>query len=142
MNPFPFRLFAATGDAVAQLDSHNGETLVASLNLEGRGVMCVAVDPHDPQRIFAGTFDRGIYRSLDGGDIWESVGSGVPGTAISNYGGRNDSKYVPASAHPLLWSSSRTTSFGAPGSVSTVTPRDLCFVLTNKLTCNCCVVRA
>jgi hypothetical protein len=44
----------------------------------------VAIDPHDSQRIFAGTFDRGIYRSLDGGDVWESVGSGVPGTAISN----------------------------------------------------------
>jgi hypothetical protein len=39
----PFRLYAATGDAVAQLDSRNGETVVASLNLEGRGVMCVAV---------------------------------------------------------------------------------------------------
>jgi len=77
MNPFPFRLFAATGDAVAQLDSHNGETVVASLNLEGRGVMCVAVDPHDPARILVGTFDRGIYRSLDGGQVWESVGAGM-----------------------------------------------------------------
>jgi hypothetical protein len=40
---FPFRLFAATGDAVAQLDSLNGETVVSSLNLEGRGVTCVTV---------------------------------------------------------------------------------------------------
>ena len=39
----PFRLYAATGDAVAQLDSLNGETVVASLNLEGRGVMCCAL---------------------------------------------------------------------------------------------------
>jgi hypothetical protein len=74
---FPFRLYAATGDAVAQLDSLNGETVAVSLNLEGRGVMCVAVDPHDPRRIFAGTFDRGVYRSRDGGDVWESVGSGM-----------------------------------------------------------------
>ena len=37
---FPFRLYAATGDAVAPLDSLNGETVVASLNLEGRGLMC------------------------------------------------------------------------------------------------------
>ena len=35
-----FRLFAATGDAVAQVDSFNGETVDVSLNLEGRGVMC------------------------------------------------------------------------------------------------------
>ena len=73
----PFRLYVATGDAVAQLDSLDGERVNASLNLEGRGVMCVAVDPHDPRRIFAGTFDRGIYRSRDGGDVWESVGSGM-----------------------------------------------------------------
>ena len=39
----PFRLFAATGEAVAQLDSLNGETIDVSLNLEGRGVMCVSV---------------------------------------------------------------------------------------------------
>ncbi|MFN8677614.1 MAG: hypothetical protein U0Z70_14660 [Thermomicrobiales bacterium] len=38
----PFRLYAATGDAVAKLDSHDGETVTPSLNLEGRGVMCVA----------------------------------------------------------------------------------------------------
>lgn len=38
----PFRLYAATGDAVAQIDSINGETFAVSLNLEGHGVMCVA----------------------------------------------------------------------------------------------------
>ena len=35
----PFRLYAATGDAVAQLDSRNGDTVIASLTLEGRDVM-------------------------------------------------------------------------------------------------------
>jgi hypothetical protein len=39
----PFRLFAATGDAVAQLASLDGETVDVSLNLEGRGVMCIAL---------------------------------------------------------------------------------------------------
>ena len=73
----PFRLYATTGDAVAQLDSQDGEAVLASLKLEGRGVMCVAVDSHDPRRIFAGTFDLGISRSLDGGDSWESVGPGM-----------------------------------------------------------------
>jgi hypothetical protein len=40
---FPFHLYAATGDAVAQLDSLNGETVDVSLNVEGRGAMCCAV---------------------------------------------------------------------------------------------------
>ena len=74
---FPFRLFAATGDAVAQLDSLDGVAVETSLNLEGRGVMCVAVDPHDADRVFVGTFDRGVYRTRDGGEVWESVGSGM-----------------------------------------------------------------
>ena len=73
----PFRLYAATGDAVARIEGQNGEDVVVSLNLAGRGVMCVAVDPHDPDRIFVGTFDLGTYRSLDGGDSWESVGLGM-----------------------------------------------------------------
>ncbi len=84
---FPFRLFAATGDAVAQLDSVDGTSVQATIMLgdehqsrEGHivnGVMCVAVDPHDPERIFVGTFDRGIYRTRDGGALWESVGAGM-----------------------------------------------------------------
>jgi hypothetical protein len=45
---FLFRLYAATGDAVAQLDSLNGETVDVSLNLEGRGVMCNTFQPHLP----------------------------------------------------------------------------------------------
>ncbi len=84
---FPFCLFAATGDALARLDSRDGALVQTTIVLgnehqsrEGHivtGVMCVAVDPHDPQRIFVGTFDRGVYRSLDGGDTWESVGAGM-----------------------------------------------------------------
>ena len=33
----PFRLYATTGDSVAQLDSPDGERVVADRNLEGRG---------------------------------------------------------------------------------------------------------
>jgi hypothetical protein len=38
-----FRFFAAIGDAVAQFASLDGETVDVSLNLEGRGVMCIAL---------------------------------------------------------------------------------------------------
>jgi hypothetical protein len=72
---FPFCLLAATGDAVARLDCSDGASVQTTIVLgnehqsrEGHtvnGVMCVAVDPHDPRRIFAGTFDLGISRSLE-----------------------------------------------------------------------------
>ena len=84
---FPFRLFATTGEVLARLDSVDGATVQTSVVLghehlprEGgivNGVMCVAVDPHDPQRVFVGTFDRGVYRTRDGGALWESAGAGM-----------------------------------------------------------------
>jgi photosystem II stability/assembly factor-like uncharacterized protein len=73
----PIRLFATTGDAIARLDILDGRAAVEDLRLEGRGATCVAVDPHDANRVFVGTFDRGVYRSLDGGHTWESVGEGM-----------------------------------------------------------------
>jgi photosystem II stability/assembly factor-like uncharacterized protein len=51
------------------------------MSLEGSGAQCVAVDPHDPGRIFAGTFDRGLWRSRDGGETWTQMGDGAQGIA-------------------------------------------------------------
>jgi photosystem II stability/assembly factor-like uncharacterized protein len=81
MTSAPLRLFAATGDAVYRLDSPDGERWETTPTLEGSGSQCVAVDPHDPNRIFAGTFDSGLWRSRDGGVTWGRVGEGAGGIA-------------------------------------------------------------
>ena len=73
----PVRLFAATGDSVARIDPGDGSPEV-QLALEGSGAQCVACDPHDPDRLYAGTFDDGVYRSLDAGETWDQVGSSIP----------------------------------------------------------------
>ncbi len=70
-------LLAATGDAVARVTVLDGEADVG-LTLKGSGAQCVAVDPHDSLRAYAGTFDEGIYRTLDGGQSWDSVGGPLP----------------------------------------------------------------
>ncbi len=67
------RFFAATGDAVARVTCENGRCEVL-MGLEGSGAQCVAADPHDPNRVFAGTFDNGLWRSRDGGESWSRVG--------------------------------------------------------------------
>jgi photosystem II stability/assembly factor-like uncharacterized protein len=67
------RFYVATGDAVATVD--DGEV---RSGLEGLAVQCVAVDPQDPDRAFAGTFDDGAFRTADGGETWEKVGDGIP----------------------------------------------------------------
>ena len=43
----------------------------------------VAVDPLDPDRIVAGTFDRGAWLTRDGGDSWAYIGHGVHSTHVS-----------------------------------------------------------
>src|SRR4051794_19823151 len=71
-------LFAATGDAVARVASRDGLRFDTTLGLVGSGAQCVAVDPGDPQRVYVGTFDDGVYRTLDGGANWEQVGDAIP----------------------------------------------------------------
>ena len=71
------RLFIATSDAIARIDLDNGKPTV-QLALEGSGAQCVAVDPTNPDRVFAGTFDHGVYRSKDGGKTWTSLADGIP----------------------------------------------------------------
>jgi photosystem II stability/assembly factor-like uncharacterized protein len=76
------RVFAATGDSVARLELDDGQAVLEP-SLQGSGAQCVAVDPRDGDRIYAGTFDDGIYRSLDGGRSWDRVGEGIPKRVLS-----------------------------------------------------------
>jgi photosystem II stability/assembly factor-like uncharacterized protein len=78
----PFRLFAATGDAVARLESRDNQSIDTTLILEGSGAQCVAVDPHDSNRVFVGTFDTGVYRTRDGGETWTAVSEAMPDTRV------------------------------------------------------------
>ena len=72
------RLFAATGDAVARIDIADGRKSDASYWLEGMQVQCVSVDPHDPNRVAAGTNDDGVFLTADGGESWRFIGDGIP----------------------------------------------------------------
>jgi photosystem II stability/assembly factor-like uncharacterized protein len=65
-------LYAATGDGLARIVQQGGEWR-CKLVLEGTGVQCLAVDPWDQQLLFAGSRGRGIFRSRDGGENWESL---------------------------------------------------------------------
>lgn len=74
----PFRLFAATGSAVVRLDVDSVGRVKEATSLDGSGAQCVAVDPHDPNRVFVGTFDAGVYRTLDAGETWERASHDLP----------------------------------------------------------------
>ena len=57
------RLYAATGDAIARLDEV-GEIWTVELSLSGNGAQCLAVDPADPETVYAGLREGGVRRSL------------------------------------------------------------------------------
>ena len=63
------RLYAATGDAIARLDE-DGDAWTAELFLNGSGAQCLAVDPDDPDTVYAGLREGGIRRTRDGGRSW------------------------------------------------------------------------
>jgi photosystem II stability/assembly factor-like uncharacterized protein len=45
--------------------------------LAGSSAVCVAIDPTDHRRVYAGTLDDGLFRSVDGGERWDPVGAGI-----------------------------------------------------------------
>lgn len=45
-------------------------------HLHGTHIQCVAVDASDSGRVYAGTEDRGVLGSLDGGRTWRPAGTG------------------------------------------------------------------
>ncbi len=62
------RLYAAGDEAVAVVESGRVGTA-----LEGRGARCLAVDLEDPNTVYVGTSDEGLFKSEDGGRIWDKL---------------------------------------------------------------------
>jgi hypothetical protein len=72
------RLYAATGDGIVRLDEADGGWTVEHF-LGGSGAQCLAVDPHDPDTVYAGLRERGVRRTHDGGSSWSDCGLPEPG---------------------------------------------------------------
>lgn len=99
--------FVATGDDVVRLRSANGVNgrWESAPVLTGVGVQCLAVDPHNSRRVYAGTFDEGLYRTNDDGESWQRVGKELPhqrflSVAISPSHRTNGVSAVYAGAEP------------------------------------------
>lgn len=98
------RLFVATGDAIARIDFDDDQPTI-TMSLEESGAQSVAVDPTNPDRVFAGTFDHGVFRSMDGGANWTAVGEDIPhkripSIAISPSHSENGMQVVYAGTEP------------------------------------------
>jgi photosystem II stability/assembly factor-like uncharacterized protein len=79
------KIYAAMTDVVLVGSRRNGgwET---ERRLVGSSPQGVAADPSRPEVVYCGTFDRGLWRSVDAGKSWEHVGEDVvrdPVTAVA-----------------------------------------------------------
>ena len=68
------RIFVVTGDEVVRLTltGDRAPTMLETV-LTVAAPRCVAVDPHDPNRVYVGTFDDGLYATDDGGETLARV---------------------------------------------------------------------
>ncbi len=97
----PERVFVAAGGSIFVKDSNRGVYRSSDGGLswervlfvaDDAGAVDVAIDPQNPNRVFAAIWQRhsyftgwyiggqnsGIWRSLDGGDTWERLANGLP----------------------------------------------------------------
>src|SRR2546428_8850920 len=83
------RLYAATGDGIVRLDEETGGW-AAEVFLGGSGAQCLAVDPREPDTVYAGLREGGVRRTEDGGGTWIGYSlteDGVFFLAVSAAGG-------------------------------------------------------
>ena len=72
------RNVAADGDGrEASSDDPAAVGPTAEYAFERDDVECLDASSDAPERVFCGTFDAGLHRSVDGGRTWERVGEGV-----------------------------------------------------------------
>lgn len=67
-------LFVAMERELLVVRDGGGGAWRAERRLAGMQTSCVAIDPFAHGRVYCGTFGRGMWRSVDGGDTWAPVG--------------------------------------------------------------------
>jgi len=72
-------VYALARDTLVR-STDGGNTWLASNSIvDGKG-RSLAVDPHNPYRLYLGSWYSGVYRSTDGGSTWQTINNGLPTT--------------------------------------------------------------
>lgn len=72
-------VYAARGEVFRSTDQGDTWTQVTS---GFTNTWCIAINPENPNIVFAGTQYHGLYKSTDGGDSWFFSGEGMPGVSV------------------------------------------------------------
>ena len=71
-------LAAATDVGVWQSEDHADTWVETNVGLGVADVQALAVAPSNPQIVFAGTKQGGVFKSVDGGRTWQDASQGIP----------------------------------------------------------------
>ncbi|MBI1922345.1 MAG: hypothetical protein HYS23_14815, partial [Geobacter sp.] len=78
LNPLPMQtdtVYVATGDGL--YESIDGGATWNRLVLASQSINSIAIDPQQPNTLYAGTSDAGIFKSSDGGNAWTQINNGL-----------------------------------------------------------------
>ena len=76
-DPFGTRVFGSDDGVLVNTSViTGGQWVPINTGLTAHNVSTVAVDPHNPTTVYAGTIDRAFYMSTDGGLTWSANSSG------------------------------------------------------------------
>lgn len=93
------RIYAAYDGGVAII-RHQEERWHAALTLHDRACQCLAVDPQRPATVYCGTMDAGLWRSDDGGDIWQPTETALPHQRVMSVA---VSPFATGTGRSILW---------------------------------------
>jgi photosystem II stability/assembly factor-like uncharacterized protein len=105
------RLYAATGDGIARLEP-SGDGWTVELSLPGSGAQCLAVDPDDPDTVYAGLREGGVQRTKDAGRSWTDCALPEPGVFSLAVSSVNGAVYAGTEPSRLFRSDDRGQSWG------------------------------
>ena len=79
---------------------------VSNQGISERKVAALLVDRDDPQRLYAGVVNDksygGVFRSVDGGEHWEQLGSGLDGRDVFSLAQTKDGAIVAGTTHGIF----------------------------------------
>ena len=102
-------LIAAMQDSLLTLESSTKTGWKTHESLRGTHPQCIAFDPRNSNRAYCGTFGDGLWKTDDGGQIWDSIvkdGSGISSKDVMSVsvshleGGNNEFNTVYVGTEP------------------------------------------